>query len=118
VQEAVRSGHTSDYDGEIIQFAQIVSVAPEYETLQSLWPLLMATVPHFRSKQYQDWRWDSIIDFIAKRVESEPFLAIKLYAMMYDNQVASPRWHIKKDEERKIIETAAKNKESKQLACV
>jgi len=43
-QEAVRAGHTNDFDEEMLQFAQLTSVAPETETIQSLWPMLTAII--------------------------------------------------------------------------
>jgi len=115
-QEAVQAGHTSDFDGEMLQLAQLIAVAPETETIQSLWPLLTATVPHFHGLQFRDWGWDAIEDFLAKKVDTEPVLAIKLYTMMYE-QAMPPKWLDKRDEARKIVETTVKNEESKQITC-
>jgi hypothetical protein len=116
VQEAVQAGHVNNFDEEICNFAQLVAVAPSFETIQSLWSILIATVPHLRNKRIRDLSWHVIEEFLAKRVDVEPLLAIKLYALMYE-QVIPQRWQVKKDEERKIIETAVKDESSKQFAC-
>lgn len=116
VQEAIQAGHTSDFDEEILQFAQLVSVVPEHESIESLWPLLTATVPHLLRIQYNDVGWDAIEEFLAKKVDAEPLWAIRLYTMMY-GQVSPTRWMVKREETRKIIETSAKSGEARQLAC-
>jgi hypothetical protein len=113
IQKAAIANHPNNFDQEIEWFARLPLVAPQSETIESLWPLLTGLLPHVTRSKSHDMDWEDIEDYLAREVEQDPARAIKLYRMMYD-QITELRWFTNRPEIQKIIEVAAASKEARQ----
>jgi hypothetical protein len=95
-------------------FARLPLIAPEFETIVSLWPLLEGLVPYINRSEYRGMLWDSLEEYLAKEVERDPVRTIQFYRLMH-SQLKRITWFEHK-EARKIIVTAVNHRESKQEA--
>jgi hypothetical protein len=114
IQVASAANHTSGFDNEMQWLAQLILVAPAYETIKSLWPLLEGVLPHIQRDKH-GLAWRSLEEYLAKEVDQDPERAIQYYYMMY-YKTKGPPLMLKRDYARKIIETAAESKIAREKA--
>jgi hypothetical protein len=115
-QVARAANHTNDFDIEMRHFAQILPLLPESETILSLWPLLEGLLPHITNMEQRDRAWDSVEEFLARKVENDPIRVIQYYSSMRERRISPFPSYFKSEHARRIIEVAAANKESRDLA--
>jgi hypothetical protein len=113
--EASRLNHPIDFDEEMGWFAHLLPIAPESETITSLWPLLEALLPHITRSSERDMGWEEVEEYLAREVERDPVKVIQFYRLMRE-QRGKPRWSYREPNTRKIIETAAEHTDSQQGA--
>jgi hypothetical protein len=114
LQVASAANHSVEYLREMEWFARLPLIAPEFETIVSLWPLLEGLVPYINRSEYRGMLWDSLEEYLAKEVERDPVRTIQFYRLMH-SQLKRITWFEHK-EARKIIVTAVNHRESKQEA--
>jgi len=114
--EASISNHSPEFNEEMENFAQLLLVAPETESLSTLRPLMEGLLPHIGRNEYRNFGWDSVEKYLSTQVEKDPVKAIQFYRLMYDRRTSRPRWFHHPDESRKIIEIAAENPRSREDA--
>ena len=95
--------------------AKLPVLAVESETMTTLWPLLEGLLPHVSRPSDHNMAWEDMELYLAQEVERDPVKAIQYYLLMHQ-QGQRPTWHFRKDETRKIIETAAADEEARQDA--
>jgi hypothetical protein len=115
-REVIAANHSPDFDEEMGKFAQLVLVAPEYETIATMQPLLAGVLPHLVRSEFRNFEWEALEKFLAKQVDRYPVDTIRFYRLMYEQREAPPRWFHHEPEARKIIETAAANLSSQKEA--
>lgn len=111
VDESSQRGHSADFDEEMQWLCLLVNVAPNNETLSSLYPLLLDTLPHLARKEGRLHAWDDLESFVADKVEQDPTTAIRLYSQMH-SQMTQAFW-VEPESARFILETAAANEEAR-----
>jgi hypothetical protein len=114
-EQASAAGHPTDFDSEMQRFAHLLQVAPEYETIASLWPLLEAMLPHVTRSKTGGAGWRIVEEYLATEVDRDPARVIQFYRLMHDQAVRAP-WHYGREEPREIIKKAAAKKESRDEA--
>jgi hypothetical protein len=98
-------------------FARLPLVAPESESLASLWPLLEGILPYIPRTEYRDLIWESVEEYLSNEVEQDPSRAIQFYRLMYERAKGHTWAYYKhREESRKIIQTAAACRESRNEA--
>ncbi len=112
-KEAIISNHSPDFNAEILGFAQLLQVAPGFETVESMRSLLDGLLPHLRKADSHDVGWHSVEIFLARQVEKEPVDVIKYYRLMCEQKFNLPQWVYHSESAKKIIENAAENPESR-----
>jgi hypothetical protein len=112
-KEAIVSAHSPDFNAEITEFAQLLQVAPEFETMKSMHYLLDGLLPHFRQVEIHDIGWSSVETFLANKVDKEPVDVIKFYRLMCEQKFNPPQWIYFSENAKKIILTAADNTKSR-----
>lgn len=112
-KESTISNHSPDFNAEMTEFAQLLQVAPEFETVKSMQSLLDGLLPHLRKAESHDVGWHSVEIFLARQVEKEPVDVIKYYRLMCEQKFNPPQWVYHSDSTKKIIENAAKNPKSR-----
>ena len=110
-RKASESNHTTDFDDEMRYFAHLPSVAPQCETLRSLWPLLEGVLLHVSRSQYRDIGWHSLEGYLAAEVERDARRAMQFYRLMHDQLPRPRRWY--PAEARTILEAAVANSDSR-----
>jgi len=105
-EEASAANHSTDFDSEMQWFAHLLPLIPESETMASLWPLLEALLPYITRSKYRTTAWDATERYLAAEVDHDPVRAIRFYHLMHEQRPQS-EWYRASDEARKIIETAA-----------
>ncbi len=115
-REASASNHSSEFTEEMEQFAQLLLVAPDNETISTLRPLLEGLLPHLGRFEYRNHGWDALEKHLAEKVIQDPIESIRLYRQMYDQRTSPPRWVHHSDESRRIVEIAAADPSSRKEA--
>ena len=92
-------------------FARLPALAPDSETISSLWPLLETCLPYLGRSRFHDEVWDALEEYLAQEVERHPLNAIRFYLLMYEND-RGPSNHYRRDNTRTILEKAVANEES------
>lgn len=105
-KEATIHGNTSDYDKEMQELAHLPQYAPEYETIQSLWPLLENLIPHMVGEDLDSFDWRGLEQYLLKEVLRNPFRTIQLYKMLFDRIERPIGWLFHSDEAKQIIRLA------------
>ncbi len=113
VQLAIAENHTSDYDQEMHNFAQLLTVAPETETIKSLWPLLEGMLPHIVNSNERHSGWMSLETFLAREVKRDPVRSIQFYQLMREKKREPFPGNYESAEAREILETGAARIESR-----
>ena len=90
-------------------FAHLPNIAPDYEPIVTLWPLLEGMLPHIVNIQHRDIGWDQIERFLSNQVKIYPLESIQLYHMMREQRGERYSWYRETVEAHKIIETAVEN---------
>jgi len=116
MREVSQAGHSADFDEEMQWFSRLPLVAPDSETLTSMWPLLEGLLPHITRHEQRSVGWESIEDYLAREVDRDPVKAIEFYRLMHDQETVRPRWFYSRDEARTILETAAAHPDSREEA--
>lgn len=115
-REASAANHSIDFDDEMEWFAHLLLVAPQHETMVSLWPLLEALLPHVTRSERREEGWLTVEKYLAAEVDRDPARAIEFYRLMYD-QAPQRRWYYyAREEARRIIEKAAADKKARHEA--
>ena len=114
-REASAANHSIDFDDEMEWFAHLLLVAPQHETMVSLWPLLEALLPHVTRSERREEGWLTVEKYLAAEVEVDPVRAIEFYRLMHD-QAPQRRWYYTREEARTIIEKAAADKNARHQA--
>jgi hypothetical protein len=112
-QESIISNHSSDFDAEMLEFAQLLQISSEIETIISLQSLLDGLLPHLRKVESHDIGWRSVEAFLARQVEYEPIEAIKFYRLMCEQKYTPPQWVYHSDNAKKLIEITVANPKSR-----
>lgn len=112
-KEAIISNHSSDFNSELLGFALLLRVAPDFETVKSMQSLLDGLLPHLRNVDSHDLGWHSVEIFFERQVEQEPVDVIKFYRLMCEQKYNPPQWVYHSDSVKKIIELSAKNPKSR-----
>ncbi|MBN1317037.1 MAG: hypothetical protein JXA42_16265 [Anaerolineales bacterium] len=115
VREASNAGHSTDFDDEMEWLAKLPMLAPEDETMTTLWPLLEGMLPHVSRPGDRNMAWDDMTLYLEREVERDPVHAIQYYLLMHQ-QGEQPTWQFHDKEARKIIETAAANEAARKDA--
>ncbi len=110
--ESSQKSHPADFDEEMQWLCLLVNAAPEEESLASLSSLLLDTIPHLEGQKGIRHAWEELEGFIAKHVQQDPTIAIRVYSRMRAH-VTRPSY-LSEDNARFILETAAKNRDSRQ----
>jgi hypothetical protein len=113
VNECSLSNHTSDFDQEMIEFAHLLDVAPENETIITLWPLLEGMLPHIVNVEDYVYGWDSFERFLSREVENNPVQSVQFYRVMREHKKHITPWKHESNEGRRIIELGAANESSR-----
>jgi hypothetical protein len=113
VAEASRMNHAPGLDGEMEWLAHLALVAPESETLASLWPLLEGVLPHIRGPHSGHYGWDEIERYLLREVERDRVRAIRMYRLMHAQQRDADIVRFSYENERKIIKTALDSLDSR-----
>jgi hypothetical protein len=116
VQIASAANHSSDFDDEMRNFAQLLLIAPEKETIKTLWPLLEGVLPHIVNDTYPNISWNSVEKFLTKEVKCDPVRSIQFYRLMRERKRVPFPGFYEADEAREILETAWANKDSREEA--
>lgn len=111
-KEASAASHSTDFDNEMERFAHLLLVAPEHETISSLWPLLEALLPHITRSERRGGGWRIVEEYLAAEVDRDPVRTIQFYRLMHDSTVRKP-WHYTREEPRKIIGKAADEEDAR-----
>lgn len=111
VDVASSSNHSTDFDGEMAWFLRLLEFAPEAETIVTLWPLLEGTIRHLSRLRQSLRAWEALEDYLIREIAREPVRVIELYRLMHD-YASRPLWS-QRQQGRKILETGAANKESR-----
>jgi hypothetical protein len=93
-------------------FARLLEVAPNSETMSSLWPLLEGTLPYCARSEHRDLTWDSFEQFLLREIERDPVRVIQFYRLMHEQAGHPIRSY--KGTRRKIIEKGLTRRESRQ----
>lgn len=111
--QVLLSNYPKDFAKEMARFAQIPAVAPQVESMASMWPLLQSLLPYCR--EFGAWR--ALEGFLANQVESSPGYCAKYYRLMHEetNEVKG-YFHSYNDESDKILITASENLSSRKDA--
>jgi len=109
VEAAAATNHSVEFDDEMQGFALLLPAVPKSETIESLWPLLEASLPHITRSEHKTREWDAFEKYLAAEVDRDPVKVIGLYRRMHE---LSPRhqWYRVSEEATQIIEKAARNK--------
>ena len=115
-KEASAANHSIDFDDEMGGFAHLLLVAPQHETMVSLWPLLEALLPHITRSERREEGWLAVEKYLAAEIDRDPVRAIEFYRLMHD-QAPQHRWYYyAREEARSIIEKAAADKNARHQA--
>jgi hypothetical protein len=112
VDAASTANHSVDFNREMEWFSYLLKLAPESETLVSLWPLMEGLLPYIGRDEYRNLLWRALQEYLAKKVDQDPGRVIQFYRLMHD-QLKNTIWY-HGTEPRKIIETGAANMKSRQ----
>lgn len=112
-KEATISNHSPDFNAEMVQFAQLLQVAPDIENMKSMQYLLDGLLPHLHQAELHDIGWTSVEIFLARRVDKEPAEVIKFYRLMCEQKFTPPQWPYFSEHSKKIVTVAAENIESR-----
>jgi hypothetical protein len=115
-KEASVANHSIDFDDEMRGFAHLLLVAPQHETMVSLWPLLEALLPHITRSERREEGWLAVEKYLAAEVDRDPARAIEFYRLMYDQTPQHQWYYYAREEARRIIEKAAADKNARQEA--
>lgn len=114
VHEASQAHHQSDFDQEIRYYAWLLELAPDHESIITLYPMLEGMLPHIVNIRHRDKGWDSLEMFLATQVDMHPLECIHLYQHMRVQRGEDYIWRQETEEAKKIIETGASNPGSRQ----
>ncbi|MEO7717947.1 MAG: hypothetical protein ABIY70_17235 [Capsulimonas sp.] len=103
-----------EFDKEMASFVHLLEIAPNSETLGSLWIILKNMLPYIAINSVRNEVWNSMEQFIFQHAASESILAIELYKEMYKSKPRGGSW-IDATKPRYILETCAKNDESRTI---
>jgi len=117
VNIATSMNNPDDFDDEMEWLAHLPALAPSPETISSLCYILEGMLPHITRGEHRIG-WNAIEEYLAKEVEREPENTIEYYYHMREKcEKSGEPFFIYHDEKaRKIIETAASNKGSREKA--
>jgi hypothetical protein len=115
-KEAVISNHSLDFNEEMLEFAQLLDVAPAFETISSLSYFLNGLLPYLRNVENHNIGWRAIEIFLARQAEHEPVEAINFYSLLCEQKYPPPKWVYHSDEAKKIIEITVANPKSQMEA--
>ena len=115
-REAIISNHSVDFDKEMQEFARLLQIAPETETILSLQTLLDGLLPHFRNSDNHNYGWRGIESFLAKEVKKHPVEVIQYYRKLCELRNTFPHWYRHTDFAKTIIEIGASNLKSREDA--
>ena len=116
VKEASISDFSPDFDMEMMEFAQLLEIAPEFESINSLQLLLDGLLPHLARTEIHNIGWRAVEIFLARQVEQEPEEAIRFYRRMCEHKNTPPQWVYHSEETKKIIEKTMVNPKSRKEA--
>lgn len=111
---ASKAGNTIDFDEEIVWLAHLPSLAPSFETIKTLWPLLEGMLPHITRSIHANG-WSALEKYLSQEVENNPKETINYFYLMHERKNPElPIWQ--HEEEKIIIETALQHMESREKA--
>jgi hypothetical protein len=112
-QESSAANHSTDFDEEMQWYARLPLKAPAEETIASLWPLLEGLLPHITRSEHRGMGWESVEEYLSREVDRDPVRTVQFYHLMH-SLGARPSWSYRREEVRRIIETAAACQDSRQ----
>ncbi len=111
--QATVSKSPKEFAREMARCAHLPAVAPQRETMASLWPLLQTLLPY--SQEFGAWR--TLEKFLANRVDKSPEKVARYYLQMHETSTyVEAGYHSYAEESDKILHTAAANPSSREDA--